>query len=342
MSRIYVSVRQVDRWGATTGRAETPVITLTAPERETMTAQRPEVGAGVADVDASDLTVLVTGSTSGVGMETALALGRLGAEVLVHGRDRERGRAVVDDLQRAGAADATFYAADFADLQSVRDLAATVRDDHDIDVLVNNAGGYFPGAGTTHEGFEYTIAVNHLAPFLLTAELLDDVRDSEGRVVTTASAAYRGGSIDFDSFRGATGLTGWDSYAQSKLANVLFTRELGRRLDALGAGVQANCFHPGAIPGSGFARNIPGPTETLGSLLGRLPFPGVATPAAGAETAVYLAVSPEVGDTTGRYFAECAERRPSRAARDDETARDLWTVSADLCDLESAPLATDE
>jgi len=304
-------------------------------------SQRPEVRAGVEDVDLSDQTVLVTGSTSGVGRETALAVGRLGATVVVHGRDRERGQDVVDELQETAATDAAFHAADFSDLATVGEFAETISEEYDLDVLVNNAGGYFPGAGTTYDGFEFTIAVNHLAPYLLTAELLDDLRDADGRIVTTASEAHRAGSIDLDSFRGATGLIGWDAYAQSKLANVLFTRELARRLDAADADLTANCFHPGAIPGSGFARNIPGPTETLGSLLDDLPLPGVATPADGGKRAVYLVASPDAATVSGTYFGDCQQQRPSRAARDDDTARRLWEYSAELCGLAEPPLAAD-
>lgn len=301
-----------------------------------MATHLPEVGADVADVDMSGQTVLVTGSTSGIGREAALAFGRLGAEVLVHGRDEERGRAVVAELDGTDADAAAFFAADFADLSAVRGLAEDVAEYADeLDVLANNAGGYFPNGGTTEDGIAFTFGVNHLAPFLLSAELLPTLAD-DGRVVTTSSLAHRQGSMDFESLRTAETGQGWGEYAQSKLANILFTRELARRLDAAGRDVTANCFHPGAIPESGFVRNAPFPIPMASRALSMVPDPlvrpFVTTVSEGAETLVYLGAA--VADTSGGYFTNCRQRRPSREARDDETARPLWEVSEDLAGAE--------
>ena len=292
--------------------------------------RKAEVGAGVADVDLSGKTVLVTGSTSGIGRETALALGRLGARLFVHGRDREQGENVVTELRDLGA-DAELFIADFASLDAVRDLASNVDDVCDtLDVLVNNAGGYFSSARLTDDGFEYTIGVNHLAPFLLTNLLLPNLRDApDGRVVTVSSEAHRGSRVDFGSFQTVAGYSGWRAYGQSKLANVLFAAELAEREGEL----TSNSLHPGVVPGSGFTRTLPGPIRTGISALSAIPNPFTDSVVDGAETQTYLAASPEVAGVTGRYFDDCEERTPSRAARDETTQRRLWERSAELVGL---------
>lgn len=304
-----------------------------------MAGQRPESAVGLGGTDLSGRTVLVTGSTSGVGREAALALGRMGAEVLVHGRDERRGRQVVEEIAATAADGAAFFAADYADLQSVREFAEAVADHTDeLDVLANNAGGYFPDGGTTAQGVEYTFGVNHLAPFVLTADLLPLVEAAGGRVVTTSSVAHRQGSMDFEALARPTTGTGWSAYGRSKLANVLFTRELARRLDAADSDVTANCFHPGAIPGSGFVRNAPFPVPLLSTALDSLPSaltrPFVDTPVDGAGELVYLAASRDVDGVSGEYFSNQRRRTPSRAARDDGTARRLWAESEALAGVE--------
>ncbi|MFB6207175.1 MAG: SDR family NAD(P)-dependent oxidoreductase [Haloglomus sp.] len=294
---------------------------------------RPEAGAGVADVDLSGRTALVTGSTSGIGRETALALGRLGADVFVHGRDRGAGTAVVDALESAGAR-ARFRPADFADPGAVRGLAAAVREWTDeLDLLVNNAGGLFRDGDRTAAGVERTFHVNHLGPYLLTAELLPHLAPG-ARVVTTASDAHRGVDLDLETVTHAGG--GFRAYQRSKLANVLFTTELARRLERTGRAVTANSFHPGAVPGSGFSRFLPGPLPRLVAAADGLPF--VTSVAEGAQTAVFLAASGRVDGVSGRYFVDREPQTPSRAARDREAAAALWTRSADLLDVE-VPLA---
>ncbi len=295
----------------------------------------PEERAGVADVDLAGTRALVTGSTSGIGREAALSLGRLGADVTVHGRDAAAGAAVVDELTQV-APDARFVAADFADVDAVRDLAATVRDETDgLDLLLNNAGGLFRTARTTDLGTEYTFHVNHLAPYLLTADLLDHLSE-DARVVTTSSAAHRGPTLDVD---GATSVddysAGW-AYGHSKLANALFASELARRLDATGSQVTSNSFHPGAIPGSGFSRFLPAPLPGLVSALDAVP--GVTSVRDGAAALVFLAVSQRVADVSGRYFEGQRPATPSDAARDPDAARTLWERSAALLSIDE-PLA---
>ncbi|MFT4890497.1 MAG: NAD(P)-dependent dehydrogenase (short-subunit alcohol dehydrogenase family) [Halobacteriales archaeon] len=297
--------------------------------------EAPEAIAGVSDVDCSGLQALVTGSTSGIGRAAALALGRLGADVVVHGRDAQAGAEVVAELSRAGA-DATFVEADFADVDAVRDLATDVREEIDgLDILVNNAGGLFRNGTLTDAGVGYTFHVNHLSPYLLTADLLDHLREG-ARIVTTASGAHKGASLDMERVRGADRYTGFKAYSHSKLANVLFAAELARRLDATGREVTANSIHPGAIPGSGFSRFLPGPLPGLFQRLEAIP--GVTSVADGAAEILFVALSPRGAEVSGRYFANRQPHTPSEAARDEEAARRLWTKSATLLGIDE-PLA---
>ena len=298
-------------------------------------ARPPETRAGVADADLTGTTALVTGSTSGIGREAALALGRLGADVIVHGRDERAGETGAAEIESAGA-DAQFVRADFADVDSVRALAATVREEtDDLDLLLNNAGGLFREGRLTDLGVEYTFHVNHLGPYLLTAELLDLVPDG-GRIVTTASEAHRGGSLDLDAVTTVDSYSGLAAYSRSKLANVLFTRELDRRLSAAGRDVTVTAVHPGAIPGSNFSRFLPGPAADVMKLLEAVP--GVTSVDDGAAALLYAAVSQETAGVSGRYFAKQRSKTPSRAARDPNAARRLWVRSAELLDIEE-PLA---
>jgi NAD(P)-dependent dehydrogenase (short-subunit alcohol dehydrogenase family) len=300
--------------------------------------KQPETLAGVADIDCTGRQALVTGSTSGIGRAAALALGRLGADVVVHGRDEQAGAAVVEELSRTGA-DATFLRADFADTDAVRELATAVRAETDgLDLLVNNAGGLFRDGGLTDLGVERTFHVNHLSPYLLTARLLDHL-EPDARVVTTASAAHTGAELSLDRVRGADSLTGLGAYSHSKLANVLFAAELARRFEAMGRDITSNSIHPGAIPGTGFGRFLPGP---LPGLLRRLEaVPGVTSVADGAAELLFVGLSPRIDGVSGRYFADQRPRSPSKAARDQAAARRLWRESAAMLDVE-VPLPTDE
>jgi NAD(P)-dependent dehydrogenase (short-subunit alcohol dehydrogenase family) len=294
-------------------------------------SDRPEEIAGVADIDCGGQTALVTGSTSGIGRAAALALGRLGADVVVHGRDTAAGESVVEELTRTGVA-ATFCEADFTSVEAVRDLAATVRSETDgLDVLVNNAGGLFRDGTTTGLGVETTFHVNHLSPYLLTTELLDHLTD-DARVVTTASAAHTAATLDLERVQGRSVNSGLGAYSHSKLANVLFTAELARRLDRAGSNVTANSIHPGAIPGTGFGRFLPGP---LPGLLRRLEVvPGVTSVEDGAAEILFVGVSPRVDGVSGRYFTGLGPSEPSDAARSLSAARRLWRESARLLDIE--------
>jgi hypothetical protein len=293
--------------------------------------EQPEAIAGVADADLGGEWAVVTGATSGIGRATALALGRLGANLVVHGRDERAGETLANELERLGV-DARFVAADFADIDAVRQLAGEIRDTTDgIDRLFHNAGGLFRGTDYTALGVERTFHVNHLAPYLLNAELHRHLRDN-ARVVTTASSAHGGASLQLDRVTPPNGLGGFGAYSHSKLANVLFAAELAERLPR----VSSNSVHPGAIPGSGFSRFLPGPLPALVAEFDRLP--GVATVADGAAELLYVGVSERTADVSGAYYADRRRSSPSQAAQDDRNARRLWHRSAELLGIDE-PLA---
>jgi len=196
-----------------------------------------------------------------------------------------------------------------------------------LDVLINNAGLTSAGVDLTEDGVEATFAVNHLAPFLLTTSLLDLLRASApARVVTVASDAHRGARLDLGRLERGEWTGGWRAYCESKLANILFTRELARRLD--GSGVVANCLHPGVVR-TGLGRGGP----VLIRAFFALGAPFLISPRKGAETIVYLAADPEGGRVSGGYYERCRPRTPSRTARDDGTARRLWNLSERLVGL---------
>ena len=303
---------------------------------------RPEEIAGVVDVDCSGTQALVTGSTSGIGQAAALALGRLGADVIVHGRNRSAGATVVKELNAIGV-DGQFVQADFANLDSVRELAATVQQRTDgLDILINNAGGFFSEGRLTDLGIERTFHVNHLAPYLLTTELLDHLTD-DSRIVTTASAAHQGTQLDLTRVRTINNYSGMWAYRHSKLANILFATELADRLEALDRSIVSNCIHPGAIPGSGFSRFLPNPLPRVLQALDQLPV--VTSVAEGAAELLVPAVSPRVSGVSGEYFTDYRPAAPSRAAQDATAARRLYDVSAELLNIETplpaAPMSLD-
>jgi NAD(P)-dependent dehydrogenase (short-subunit alcohol dehydrogenase family) len=322
-----------------------------------MMGGRAEAHADAEGVDLTGMTALVTGATSGIGRETALALGRLGARVLVHGRDRTKGEAVVEQLRESNAG-ADLYLASFEEMDTVADVGKSIAADCDhLDVLVNNAGGYFGDRTLTADNIERTFAVNHLAPFVLTATLLPELRAGSGRIVTVSSEAHRGGDIpisetsergdskwdlvlDLQALRSTVGASGWEAYCRSKLANVLFTRELAERLDP--TSVTANCCHPGVVLGSGFTRNMAVPARVLTWVLSRtpgwLPRPVVDTPAEAAATQTHLAISHGIAEVTGAYFKRCEQVEPLEKATDPVLGQALWEASIKLADLDPGSL----
>jgi retinol dehydrogenase-12 len=266
-------------------------------------------------------TFVVTGANTGIGRETARQLALRGGRVVLACRSSEKTRPVMDAIAKEAGADRLgFVALDLGSLDSVRHAAAELLErEPRIDVLVNNAG--LTGRGLTRDGFELAFGVNHLGPFLLTLLLLDRIRASEKpRIVNVASAShYRAPGIDFEAQRKPTqSLTGVPEYGVSKLCNVLFTRELARRLE--GSGVTTYSLHPGVVA-SDVWRRIPWPARSIAKLF-------MISVEEGAKTTLHCATAPDVADQSGLYYDKCAERRPSRLARSDELARELWDKSA--------------
>jgi NAD(P)-dependent dehydrogenase (short-subunit alcohol dehydrogenase family) len=284
---------------------------------------------------------VITGANSGIGKATATELARLGARVVMVCRNRERGRDAQAEIQ-ATAEMAHPSSADTVDLQiadlavqeEVYHLGETLRADYDrLDVLVNNAGVFLDSREETVDGIEATFAINHLAPFLLTHLVLPRLKETAGRagearVITVSSEAHRGASINFDNLNAEGSYNPLQAYAQSKLANILFTHELARRMQD--KGVLANAVHPGVVDtnlwrGSGWI-----------SWIGRL-FSGLYKPPdEGARSVVYLAASPEVEGVTGQYFNETDIVNPSPEAYDEKVEARLWTKSRELTGLAEA------
>jgi retinol dehydrogenase-14 len=268
---------------------------------------------------------VVTGATSGIGKATAAALAGLGAQVVLVGRDRSRAEATAAELRAAGAAP-RLEIADFTSMGQVRELARRLAALEHIDVLVNNAGLVAGRRRTTADGFDEVFAVNHLAPFLLTNLLLGKLTAASARVITVTSDAHAAARLDLDDPHLERGWDSWRAYANSKLANILFTRELARRLE--GTGATANCAHPGVVR-TRFGREAGLPLR-IGLTVAR---PFLLSPERGASTIVYLASSPEVATATGGYYVKKQRREPSVAARDPDTARRLWQLSEELTGL---------
>jgi retinol dehydrogenase-14 len=275
-------------------------------------------------------TCLVTGATSGIGRATAAGLARLGADLVLVARDQARAEATVAEIQAAtGNPRIELQLADLASQASIRQAVQEYRRGHDrLHVLVNIAGGYWATRHTTVDGLEWTFAVNHLAYFLLTNLLLEQlVASAPARIVNVTSSAQAIGDIHLDDLQFERRYRGQAAYNQSKLANVLFTYELARRLE--GTGVTVNCGAPG-VTRTNFGRDDSGPVMRLLTPLAR---PFMRTPEQGAITAVSLASSPEVEGVTGGYYASGRARRSSRRSHDTELAGQLWRVSEKLTRL---------
>jgi NAD(P)-dependent dehydrogenase (short-subunit alcohol dehydrogenase family) len=274
---------------------------------------------------------VVTGASSGIGKATSLALATLGADVILVCRDKARGEAALAELGAVAEASVRqLEIADLSSMQQVRDLAGRLSGLDRIDVLVNNAGLVLGDRRVSADGFEYTFALNHLAPFLLTNLLRERlVATGPARVITVSSAAHRAARLDLADLQLAQRYNGWRAYANSKLANILFTTELASRL--AGTGVTANCMHPGTV-NTGFGRE----GSTLMRLAAALSRPFLLPPGRGADTVVYLASSPDVAGATGGYYIKRRLSAPAPAARDGATARRLWEISAELTGLPEA------
>ena len=280
-------------------------------------------------IDLRGRVVILTGATNGIGRATALALGRMGATLGIVARDRARGEETVAEIRAQTGATADLLLADLSSQASIRELAATILARYPrIDVLVNNAGIVNLKREETADGIESTFAVNHLAYFLLTNLLLDRLKASApARIVNVASDVHKYvGGIRWDDLGWAQGYQVMRVYGQSKLANILFTRELARRL--AGTGVTVNAVHPGAVS-TGLGKQNGVWAAALIKVLGLF----FRTPEQGAATSIHLAASPAVDGVSGRYFVDAKEARPSRAAEDDAAARRLWDLSSQMTGL---------
>ena len=271
-------------------------------------------------------TALITGGTAGIGRATALGLARMGANVAITGRDAARAEDTAREIRSTTGVQVDVFLVDHSAQGEVRRLADEVlRRLPRIDVLVNNVGGYWNTRHVTVDGIERTFAVNHLAPFLLTDLLLRRLRESRhGQVVTVASHAHAQGRIDFDDLQGASSYSGARAYNQSKLASILFTYELARRLR--GSTVTANAVHPGVVSTS-FGAEDPGMTQRL---LVPVLRPFMKSADRGAATSIHVASDPKLRGVSGRYFANSRPRTSSARSRDEHVAARLWDASADL------------
>jgi NAD(P)-dependent dehydrogenase (short-subunit alcohol dehydrogenase family) len=273
-------------------------------------------------------TVVITGATSGIGAVAARHLAEQGARVLIVARDRGRAEQTLSVLRAANPA--ATHRAHFADLSRLREMRRVAQEiaaaEPAIDVLVNNAGTLVSGNRRTEDGLAVMFAVNHLSYFVITHLLLERLRAAGGgaRIVSTASAAHRRARLDFAHLQDLTGAGG---YGTTKLCNILFTRELARRL--AGTRITANCLHPGFVA-TRFGDSAGGPLRAGIAIAKRL---FALSPEEGAKTLVYLASSPEVADRTGGYYRDCAPAAPSARAQSEEDAQRLWELSSRIAGI---------
>jgi NAD(P)-dependent dehydrogenase (short-subunit alcohol dehydrogenase family) len=274
-------------------------------------------------------TVLVTGGSGGIGKATAIGLASMGARLAITGRDRARVEDAAREIRAVAEGRVDVFVADMSSQAEVRRLASeALRTLPRIDVLINNVGGYWDTRHVTADNLERTFALNHLAPFLLTSLLLERLKESAAaRVITVASNAHALGRIDFDDLQGERSYSGSRAYDQSKLANVLFTYELARRLR--GTSVTANAVHPGVVNTS-FGAEDPGTVQRL-----LVPFfrPFMKSPQRGAATSIYVASTSDLAPATGGYFANGKPQKSSQRSYDETVAAQLWRVSATLVGL---------
>lgn len=277
---------------------------------------------------------VVTGANSGIGKETALGLAQAGAHVVMMCRSLEKGTAVQQTIkQKSGNDQVDLLLVDFASQASIRQVAAEFKERYDrLDLLVNNAGALFLGYQKSAEGIEKSFAVNHLGYFLLTNLLLDVIKASApARIVNVSSTMHYTGTLDFEDMQFANGYSATKAYARSKLANIHFTYELARRLE--GTEVTANCLHPGFVA-SNFGKN----NGILAKVMMFLSRPFAISEKKGAETSLYLAMSPEVEGVTGKYFDQKKAIDSAASTYDEDISKRLWKFSAELVGLEEAVL----
>jgi NAD(P)-dependent dehydrogenase (short-subunit alcohol dehydrogenase family) len=276
-------------------------------------------------------TCLITGSTSGIGKEIAIGLAKMKANVILVGRNKAKCQATTEEIWGNASISTnknrvSYLLADLSSQASIRQLANEFLDSYEsLDILVNNAGVFLSRRFTTVDNIEYTFAVNHLAPFLLTNLLFERIKaSSPSRIITTSSVAHRGAYINFDNLQfERERYNGVEAYRQSKLANILFTKELARRSG--GSGVTSNCFHPGGV-----RTNLVQSNPWYYRLIWAIINPFLVSPKKGADTAIYLASSSKVAEISGKYFVNRKPVPPSELADDHDTAARLWKISEEL------------
>lgn len=276
-------------------------------------------------------TCLITGSTSGIGKEIAIGLAKMKANVILVGRNKAKCQETAEEICRNASVDTTknqvsYLLGDLSSQESIHQLAKKFLDNYQsLDILINNAGVFLSRRLTTVDGIEYTFAVNHLAPFLLTNLLFERMKaSSPSRIITTSSVAHRGAHINFDNFQFERGkYNGVQAYRQSKLANILFSKELARR--SSGTGVTSNCFHPGGV-----RTNLIQSSPWHYRLIWLIITPFLISPRKGADTAVYLASSSMLENVSGEYFVNRKSVDPSGLADDPQLAAKLWMISEEL------------
>jgi NAD(P)-dependent dehydrogenase (short-subunit alcohol dehydrogenase family) len=272
-------------------------------------------------------TVVITGATSGIGEVAAVRLAEQGARIVFTARDKARADDTMAALKKANpGADHALHMADLSTLSEMKRVAGELARESEIDVLINNAGALFNKRQETADGLEMTFAVNHMAYFVITNLLLGRLKPG-ARIVTVASNAHRGAKLDFGDLQSRKGYIGFPVYARSKLCNILFNRELARRIT--GSGVTANALHPGFVA-TRFGDNSGGLMRTVLKVAKPI---GAISPEEGARTIIYLASSPQVAEVSGEYYYECKLGTPTAEARNDEDARKLWEMSESIAGL---------
>ncbi|HIB73936.1 MAG TPA: SDR family oxidoreductase [Candidatus Marinimicrobia bacterium] len=269
---------------------------------------------------------LVTGATDGIGKVSARVLAEKGAKVIIVGRNPEKSATVLAELKSSsGNENIDLLMADLAVMQEVRDLAEQVISRYDrLDILLNNAGGYFAKHELTSDGLERTFALNHMSYFLLTNKLMELLKSSApARIVNVSSDAHYGVDMDFENLNGEQEYKAWKAYQKSKLANVLFTYELLKKVPA---DITVNCLHPGFVA-TNFGHNIGGFFGPVLKIAQRI---SAIDPEEGAKTSIFLCSAPEVKGVSGKYFYKCQPKTSSRESRNMDTGKRLWQISSDI------------
>ena len=278
-------------------------------------------------MDMENKTVLISGATDGIGKVTALELAKMGADLVIVGRNPEKTEKVAAEMrsQLNGSGSVDLIVANLASLAGIRSVAQQYKDKHNhLEVLINNAGAYFVKRQTSPDGLEMTFALNHMNYFYLTSLLLDVLKASApARIVNVSSAAHYGTKVEIDDLMREKKYKGYQVYGQSKLMNIYFTHELSKRLE--GSGVTVNALHPGFVA-TNFGRSNGG----IFNPLFKLSQLGAISPEEGAKTSIYLASSPDVAQISGKYFDKCEIKEPSKEANDDQAAAKLWQISEQI------------